>query len=421
MRVLFTTNPGLGQLHPLLPLARALREAGHTVAFACAHAFCPKVEAEGFKVFEAGLDWLESDAEKTFPELRRLSLEEQQIWFLRDIFADAGGHLMARDVVKLAGHWSPDLILRSSFEFGGCVAAEKLGIPHATVGIGLFVRPEFLEPLIGDQLAYLRSLHGLQPYPALDMLYRHAYLGFVPPSYDASGLALPPTYHSFRPEFPAGANDRLPDWWDDLPPGRPVVHATLGTVFNRAAEIYRAIIEGLRDEPLNLVVGVGRNQNPADFGEQPPNVRIEQFLPHSLVLPRCDLLITHSGAGTTTQALSHGLPLLMIPLSADQPYQAARCEALGLGKVLRRPGAVRKSGDPLANNFETRWRELSPGVIRDSVREILGNPRYKASAVRTQAELAALPDTGQAVRLLEKLVRDYAGLEKTVSANLVAV
>ncbi|MGH3544565.1 MAG: glycosyltransferase [Mycobacteriales bacterium] len=111
-------------------------------------------------------------------------------------------------------------------------------------------------------------------------------------------------------------------------PKRPTVYATLGTVYNRMAAVFTAILEGLREEPLNLILTLGRNQDPAQFGRHPPHVRIERFVSQALLLPHCDLVITHGGFGTVTAALAHGLPLVLIPISADQPENARRCTAL---------------------------------------------------------------------------------------------
>ena len=86
----------------------------------------------------------------------------------------------------------------------------------------------------------------------------------------------------------------LPTWIDELPPG-PTVHASLGTIFHRTPGVFEAILDGLRDEPINLLLAVGRDQDPTRFGPQPPHVRIERYLPHALLLPRCDLVITHGG------------------------------------------------------------------------------------------------------------------------------
>jgi UDP:flavonoid glycosyltransferase YjiC (YdhE family) len=61
MRALFTVQPSVGHLHPLVPVARALSEAGDEVAICSAPSFRPEVEAFGLAHVDAGLDWLMSD------------------------------------------------------------------------------------------------------------------------------------------------------------------------------------------------------------------------------------------------------------------------------------------------------------------------------------------------------------------------
>ena len=68
MRVLFTTQPGTGHVNPLLPFARALVDAGHDVAFACADSFRPDVEAAGFAAFPVGIDWRNDELMQFFPD-----------------------------------------------------------------------------------------------------------------------------------------------------------------------------------------------------------------------------------------------------------------------------------------------------------------------------------------------------------------
>ena len=397
MRVLLTVQPAMGHLHSVLPVAHALKNRQHEVVFATARSFCPQVEARHFQAIPAGLDWLESEAERSFPHLRDLPPEARHFAFLTDVFADVAALEMSRALLDIARTWRPDVILRSVFEFAGCVVAERLGLPHATVGGGLFHHSRALEPLIQDQMAYLRSVHQLAPYPALDMLYPHLYIAQVPACYEFPDVTLPPSYRAIRPTFDSAPGETLPAWIERLPE-RPTVHATLGTVFNRAPEIYRAILAGLRDEPINLILAIGRDQDPAQYGPQPDNVYIERFLPHTLLLPHCDLIIGHGGANTTLQTLGHGLPLLIIPLSAEQPFHAARCADLGVGLVLRQPGAAA----PL--HMDTACPTLSPDTIRESVRELLDNPTFRDKARSVQAEIAALPEPAQAAEWVEALV-----------------
>ena len=143
MRVLFTTFAGTGHLHPLVPLARALTAAGHTVAFAAVPGFCPAVEAVGFPCFPAGLDEPEAGWESLVPALRDVPPEGDAYTdlFRTYVFGDLLPRHMVPNLLALGQTWRPDLIVRDPGEYGGCVAAECLGIPHATGREGPFRSP----------------------------------------------------------------------------------------------------------------------------------------------------------------------------------------------------------------------------------------------------------------------------------------
>jgi UDP:flavonoid glycosyltransferase YjiC (YdhE family) len=66
----------------------------------------------------------------------------------------------------------------------------------------------------------------------------------------------------------------------------------------------------------------------------PPNVRHFDYVPFSRLLPRSAALVHHGGIGTTAQALAAGIPQLVMPMSHDQPDNAARVERLGVGLSL---------------------------------------------------------------------------------------
>ena len=198
---------------------------------------------------------------------------------------------------------------------------------------------------------------------------------------------MPPTTHFLRPAiFDQSGGEGLPPWVAALP-DRPTVYATLGTINNRTPGLFAAILTALRDEPVNLILTVGRNQDPADFGPQPTHVHIERYVPQTLLLPRCDLVITHGGFNTAMAALDLGLPLVAIPLGADQPQNAARCAALGIGRVVGPD-------------------ERTPTAIRAAVRDVLADPTYRRNAARLRDELAVLPGPGEGARLLERLAAE---------------
>ena len=382
MRVLFTTQPAVGHFHPLVPLAQALVAAGHEVAVACARSFCPTVEASGLRALPAGLDWLEEEGfENYFPGLVGIPPGPGRVaWIMANVFAGATAERMAADLLALAATWPFDLVVRETQEFGGCLAAERLGLPHAVVQV-VAPRPRARE-ILAEPLARQRAALSLPPDPELAMLHRYLQISTRPPTFEG---AAPPTHHSFRaPLFDRSLGDALPAWATS-PLTPPVVYATLGTVFTRhVAGLFAAMLEGVRDVAGTLILTVGNKVDPASLGPQPAHVHVERYVPQSLLFPRCDLVVTHGGSGTLVAALSHGLPLVVIPIGADQPDNAARVVEAGLGRVV----------GP---------EERTAGAIGAAARAVVSDPAYRERARQFQAEMEALPGVEHAVALLERL------------------
>ena len=397
MRVLFSAHSGSGHFHPLVPTARALEKAGHTVAFAVPEAAVATVRANGFTGFPAGLGFEQimpgaSSARET--ELRReamlkLDLAAREALMARvllDGFVDRFTRARLPALVELAGHWKPDLIVHESFEFAGALVGEKLGIPHASIQVG-GASLDFADlTLVAERLDAVRADFGLKPDPELREPYRHLHLAFMPASFFSGGM--PPTTRHLRLEiFDQSGTEGLPEWVSRLS-GRPVVYATFGTV-NKLPQHLRAIIEGLRDEPVELILTVGRDVDPAALGPQPAHVHVERYIPQSLLLPRCDVALMHGGYNSVMSALDAALPTLFVPFMADQPLNARSCERLGIGRMLL-PEA------------------LTPDIIRQQVRELLADGGYRERARRLRDEARALPGLDRAVALLEQLGRDRA-------------
>src|SRR5438309_1316094 len=133
MRFLFTTRPATGVFHPLVSIARAVAAAGHEVAFACAASFMPTVEQAGFAAFPAGFDPGSRTLAELFPGWLAVPEYTRGDWTLPHVFVGVFATTMAPDLLSLGRAWSPDLIVRESSEYAGCVAAEVLGLPHASV------------------------------------------------------------------------------------------------------------------------------------------------------------------------------------------------------------------------------------------------------------------------------------------------
>src|SRR5215207_5789793 len=385
MHVLFTTNPQSGHWHPLVPFAEALQTAGHEVAFATTPAACTSIAALGFRCIPIGADETVEEARVRRERWATLPGTEAAAWSWPNLFAGLWAGRRLPDLLAACEEWKPAVLVREDVEFAGCIAAEQAGIPHAVVQVTAW-RPWF-HSLIIEPLNHLRESAGL-PFDAhLAMLYRFLLIVPAPSSFHDPATPLPATAHATRHvAFDRSGEERLPAWVSDLP-HRPVVYATMGTAFNQVAGILAAIVEGLRDEPISLIVSTGRDQDPASFGPQPPHVHIERYVPQSLLFPYCDLVVTHGGSGTVLTTLDHGLPMVIVPVSADQPDNACRCEQLGVARVIAPD-------------------DRSPEAFRNAVRDVLGEPTYRRTAEGLRGEMVRLPGPEQVVGWLERLVRE---------------
>jgi UDP:flavonoid glycosyltransferase YjiC (YdhE family) len=370
MRLLFAFTGGRGHAEPLVPLASAAAAAGHEVAFAGRAAHVREIEELGFRAFAAGPDVVAQRGALVAFDIER----EERV--LRDAFAGSLARSRASDLLRICGEDETDLIVCDEVDFGAMVAAERLGLPHASVLViaaGSFVRPD----VVRGPIAALRDEHGLPPDPECAMLSRHLVLSPFPPSFRDPEFPLPATAQCVRLGN-AGATAR------EAP---PLVYFTLGTVFPlESGDLFARVLAGLAELPVEAVVTLGLSIDPDELGPLPENVRVERFVPQAEILPRCSAVVCHGGSGTVIGALAHGLPLVAIPIGADQPLNAARCEALGVGVGLDALGATARD-------------------VRDAVSAVLSEPRYRAAAERIRDEYAALPGPDQALAQLERLVR----------------
>jgi len=370
-----------------VPLAQRAAAAGHEVAFASGAAFCATIEAAGFRAYPAGFDYAGAPLDTWFPQLRQLTGDAYTRFVARQIRVQTQAHQMVPDLLRLTQTvFRPDLLVRDAAEYGGCVAAERLGVPHASVRTACTPSSFARRFLVGVDLADLRREFDLGPDPRVEMPFRYLHLACEPPGFSPPNEAPAPTSRLLQPVmFDQSAADP-PSWPKHLPAG-PTICATLGTFMNRCTDVFAAILDGLRDEPLNLVVLVGRDMDPSVLGSQPDNVHVARYIPLSLVLPRCDLVISHAGYNTLMATLLNGLPSVLIPLGADQPENARSSARLGVARVL----------EPT---------ECSPEAIRAAVRDVLSDPRYRVRAQLTREAMARLPSIDHGLSLLERLARE---------------
>jgi MGT family glycosyltransferase len=177
------------------------------------------------------------------------------------------------------------------------------------------------------------------------------------------------------------------------------VYVSLGTVFNaRAGGVFAAVLEGLHDEPVNTVLTVGPDNDPDAFGPQPDHIRIERFIPQSLLLPFCDAVVNQGGTAILP-ILAHGLPLLLLPQGANQFHNAQACLAAGVGRRLLP-------------------HEVTPDAVRREVDAILHDETLREGARRVQRELVEMPGPEHGVELLERLAAERRPLVRGASQEV---
>jgi UDP:flavonoid glycosyltransferase YjiC (YdhE family) len=385
MRVLFTFIAGAGHFYPLVSLAHALAGIGHDVAWATDVSFATQVEASGLRCFHAGMPVEDARELLKIPHLPPLAMREVAV---RRLFPELLPSRLLPDLVALRATWAPDLVVSDNYEFAGRVAAESWGVAHASVKVG-HIFPYGERHQLVPAMDALRARVGLPPDPDGAMLFRYLYLLNEPPQLQSAEEVLPPTtVRVRRVTFDQSGPEGRPDWLAALPE-RPTVYATMGTFANRFPGLLEALLAALREEPINLILTVGRDRDPAEFGPQPSNVHVERYIPQSLVLDACDLVVSHCGSGSMLAALDRGLPMVNIPIAADQPWNARRCAQARVGLTV----------DP---------EERTPEAIRTAARTVLSDPIYRQDAQRMRAAIRVLPGPETAVTLLERLaVENY--------------
>lgn len=343
MRLLLTSHPITSHLVPgLIPLARTAQAMGHEVAVATAASMGSELAGHG--VAHLPLPSVAGQRElRTDPALARRyglpsaalppeSLRMDAATWRAISRAHAG--LLAQDFARdlIASDWQPDVLVREPTEWGGYLAAEWWAIPHATLDYNPAAGAELAD--ITDVLAAQRAALGLNP----EVSDPHRYLraGVLPEQCYPPELASA-TSRYYRTPGPV----REPALDADiaaLPADRPLVLASLGSLALTLPGMVRVLptlVEGLAALDCEAVLTLGGRADLAgELGPLPANVHVTAFTPQRSLLGACDLFVTHAGFNAFAEAIAAGVPMVALPSFADQPLNAERIVALGLGERL---------------------------------------------------------------------------------------
>ena len=376
LRVLLTCRSLVGHFLPMVPLARALIDAGHAVACASGAVVGEQAAGLGLQHFLAGPDQM-SAAERTvvFPEIERLTPAEIRPFFFARVFADYELALRAPDIGRIVDDWAPDLLIHEVAELAGPLVATTHHVAYATHSYGVVLGDDGVRAAAEGARPHWMAA-GVPPH-ARAGLWEHFYIDICPPSLQLESPAGAPVVQLIRPA------NRTPA----VSSRRPLVYVTLGTVYAQN-DVFRTIIDGLAGEPVDVLITVGTAGDPAALGSPPSNVRVERFVPQHEILPNCSAVITHGGAGSMLGALSFGCPIVFVPQGADQFTNADR--VVGAGAGLRLLPA-----------------DLSTDTVRAALRRLLDEPRFAKRASEISDEIASMPPPQAAIPALERLARSH--------------
>jgi MGT family glycosyltransferase len=242
------------------------------------------------------------------------------------------------------------------------------------------------------RLNALRSGFGLEPVGALfDQVHRaRRHLVLTSAAFDFPGaVGSHVRYVGAVLDDPAWASTP----WTPPVGEQPLVLVALSTTFQDHVACLQRIVDGLAELPVRGLVTTGPALDPTAL-TAPPNVTVVAAAPHSEVLARAALVVTHGGHGTVARSLAAGVPMVILHHGRDQADNAARVTARGAGIAVR--------------------RSARPASIAAAVRRVLADDTYQAAAERLGATIRHDAASGALVTELEDL--EARGAPETVAA-----
>ncbi len=356
-----------GHVFPAISLGRALRARGHEVVVETWEERREAVEG-------AGLGFAAAEEYRMFPPPDPGSPEEAHA-------AEA-----ARALLPLLEEMQPHVVISDILTLAPSLAAEKLGVPLATLIPHIYPVVEPGLPFFAIGLRVPRTPLGRQLWRSgqralniglehgrRDLNAQRARLNLPPVDRFHGGispdLALVATFPQleYPRRWPTGVEVtgpmtfELPHPTIELPPGEePLVLIAPSTAHDSDNHLVRTALKALAEEPVRVVATTNKvvPQRPI---EVPPNAVLVDWLSYSQLMPAASLVISHGGHGTVARALGAGTPVLVCPLIGDMSETAMRVAWAKVGLSLP-------------------WRLCNPAPLRWAARRILGDSSFSKRA-----------------------------------------
>jgi MGT family glycosyltransferase len=418
--IAFFPESAYGPTNNCVGIGDVLRRRGHRIVFIVEQSFAGALEAQGFEERlmrlgpppeqeeEPGQFWKDFIRE-TAPVFRKPTIEQLGEFIAPTFQALIDGAKYVDDrLVEIIDDVRPDaIVLDNVVSFPALPACGRPWVRIASCNPAEIkdpdVPPTFSGYPVGDRgewdafRAEYRRTHqdmhadfdafcrdrGAPPLPDLEFVHTSPYLNLYlyPDEVDYSrARPLDGTWHNLQTSV------RATDEPYDPPPGdAPLIYLSLGSLGSGDVELMRTLIAALADAPYRIVVSKGPQH---DRLELAGNMTGSEFLPQVSVLPHADLVTTHGGNNTVTEALRFGKPMLVLPLFWDQYDNAQRIHETGYGIRL----------DTYAH---------APEELRGAIEQLLADDALTTRLQAMSARLASTPGTVTAADLIERAARDH--------------
>lgn len=350
-----TTRAG-GDLNPLVALALGLREAGHELTVLCDPPSEPLFARFGMKTVISGPEYEVGSTVKAALKDSQGMPNEERAAIVAEHVAEWSAQL-APSAGKLLAQTRPDIVLTSFF--GTCIGSQlhrMSGVPWVALNSTFYIGPNPPRPMSRDFSERAADVfrYSVMPYLAEATLVLHA----TDPVFDYDLRGIPHNHRYTGPLF-WEAPGVVPNYIYEQ--GEPWTLCTLSSLKQDDTPIAATTLSALSHTRHRLAITVG----PVHVVEEvthtplPPNSHVEQYVPHSAILERARLLVSHAGHGSVMKSLLYGVPMVLVPWSRDQFGVAARAESMGAALVVPKETltthVMAEAIDKVRNEPEYKW------------------------------------------------------------------
>src|SRR5258707_9571382 len=354
MKIAFISPSVPGHLNPMTTLARKLQSHNHDVVFISWPDGEPSVRAADLTFLPCAVKELAAAPLKERPRWLELQGEEALRAALQNAAARTEAMLNSLPATLTAA--GVDAVVLDTALVYAELAAMSLGMPYIHVSVALHrdysgrTAPYFYhwphEPVLAalarNQKGVESFLEMLAPTIAVARAYAKragldvdwdnpsatisnlAWITQTPREFDFESSHWPKEFHYTGP-FHDGAGRVDVDFpWERLT-GEPLIYASMGTMLNGLADVFRTITAATaKHKGVQLVLAVGDPLDPEQIGSLPSDTILVEHAPQLELLKRASVCITHAGLNTVLESLAQGVPQVAIPVTVDHPGVAAR-------------------------------------------------------------------------------------------------